>query len=1006
MPNKKNIQIRGARVNNLKNVTVEIPRNRLVVITGLSGSGKSSLAFDTLYAEGQRRYVESLSAYARQFLGKMSKPEVDDISGISPAIAIEQKSANRNPRSTVGTSTEIYEYIKLLFARAGHTFSPISGKEVTRDSVSNVADEVTALPNDTKIMIFAPLLIKENRTEVEQLQVLQQMGFSRLGKFSKKGFEEIISIDDLSVMSSEAKRSRDIPKKQGDSSTSLGMTDYKLLVDRLTIKQDDSDLYSRVFDSIQTAYHEGNGTCFVQIIDGNMLEFSNRFELDGMTFEKPNESFFSFNNPYGACTTCEGYGSVIGISEDLVVPNPTLSVYEDAIAIWRGEKMGEAKRHLIANAERLKFPIHKPYNQLTTEQKKLLWDGNKYFEGIHDLFKWIETQTHKIQYRVMLARYRGKTLCPDCRGTRLRKDAGYVKVGGKNIQELVLMPIDELQTFFNKLKLPKDEAVIAKRILQEINSRLQFLMDVGLNYLTLNRLSNSLSGGEAQRINLATSLGSALVGSMYILDEPSIGLHSRDTERLIHVLKQLRDLGNSVIVVEHDEEIIRAADEIIDIGPLAGVHGGQVVFQGKITDCKQNRHVERSRDIPKKQGDPSTSLGMTSLTCEYLQGIRSIDTPTFRRKWTDYIELKGACEHNLQNLTVKFPLGILTLVTGVSGSGKTTLVKQTLYPALKKIFGGYGDTHGKYHKILGDYHRIADVEMVDQNPIGRSSRSNPATYVKAFDDIRSLFANQPLAKSRNYKPGFFSFNVEGGRCETCQGEGQIKVEMQFMADVYLVCEECHGTRFKEEVLEVKYHDKNISEILDMTVDEALEFFRHEVQPSFLRKQESPCYGIAGQARNDDINAPRIPHQTVKSTTENNIVAKLKPLQDVGLGYLKLGQSSNSLSGGEAQRVKLAYFLTKGVTDKPTLFIFDEPTTGLHFHDIHKLKESFDALIDKGHTIIVIEHHLDLIKCADHVIDIGPEGGIHGGHIVFEGTPEQLVKCKTSITGKFLKEKLL
>ncbi|MCL2414877.1 MAG: excinuclease ABC subunit UvrA [Bacteroidales bacterium] len=978
MGDKKNITIRGARVNNLKNITVEIPRNKLVVITGLSGSGKSSLAFDTLYAEGQRRYVESLSAYARQFLGKMSKPEVDDISGISPAIAIEQKSANRNPRSTVGTSTEIYEYIKLLFARIGHTFSPISGKEVTRDSVSKATDEVTALPNDTKVMIFAPLLIKENRTESEQLQVLQQMGFSRLGKFGKKGFEEIVSIDDINNPTEvepppngrhcEGGTTEATHNDSGLLRLTARNDDQKLLIDRLTIKSNDPDLYSRVFDSIQTAYHEGNGICFVQIMGGKLLEFSNRFELDGITFEKPNENFFSFNNPYGACTTCEGYGSVIGISEDLVVPNPTLSVYENAVAIWRGEKMGEAKQHLIANAELLKFPIHKPYNKLTSEQRKLLWDGNKYFEGINDLFKWIETQTHKIQYRVMLARYRGKTLCPDCGGTRLRKDAGYVKVGEKNIQELVLMPIDELQTFFKKLKLPKDEAVIAKRILQEINSRLQFLMDVGLNYLTLNRLSNSLSGGEAQRINLATSLGSALVGSMYILDEPSIGLHSRDTERLIHVLKQLRDLGNSVIVVEHDEEIIRAADEIIDIGPLAGVHGGEVVFQGAVASTSSATGM-RSLSLSKRPHSVPESL-----TCEYLLGKREIPIPAFRRKWTDYIELKGACEHNLQNLTVKFPLGILTLVTGVSGSGKTTLVKQTLYPALKKIFGGYGDTHGKYDKILGDYHRISDVEMVDQNPIGRSSRSNPATYVKAFDDIRSLFAGQPLAKNRNYKPGFFSFNVEGGRCETCQGEGQIKVEMQFMADVYLTCEECHGRRFKEEVLEVKYQDKNISEILDMTVDESLEFFGSRVA-------------------------------STGSATEKNIVAKLQPLQDVGLGYLKLGQSSNSLSGGEAQRVKLAYFLTKGVTDKPTLFIFDEPTTGLHFHDIHKLKESFDALIDKGHTVIVIEHHLDLIKCADHVIDMGPEGGIHGGHIVFEGTPEQLAKCKISITGNFLKDKL-
>ncbi|GHV72511.1 UvrABC system protein A [Bacteroidia bacterium] len=962
-----NIKIQGARVNNLKNISVEIPRNKLVVITGLSGSGKSSLAFDTLYAEGQRRYVESLSAYARQFLGKINKPEVNQISGISPAIAIEQKTGNYNPRSTVGTSTEIYEYLKLLYARIGRTISPVSGKEVTRDSVSSTTDSIFALPEGTKIVIFAPFIVKEQRSTHEQLQVLQQMGFSRMGRRLEDDTIETVIIDDVA------------------NQTTIDTQRYLLLIDRLILKPNDPDLYSRIFESIQTAFHEGVGECLIQINGSELRPFSNRFELDGMVFEKPNENFFSFNNPYGACKTCEGYGSIIGISEDLVIPNPSLSVYEDAVAVWRGEKMSEGKMLLIKNAERLNFPIHKPYNQLTPEQKHLLWYGAEGIEGIYPLFKWIETQTYKIQYRVMLARYKGKTQCPDCQGSRLRHDTSYVKIVGKSILDLVMMPIDALQQFFNTLKLSDTESKIVHRILQEINSRLQFLMDVGLNYLTLNRLSSSLSGGEAQRINLATSLGSALVGSLYILDEPSIGLHSRDTARLIEALKHLRDLGNTVIIVEHDEEIIRAADEIIDIGPLAGIQGGTLVFQGNQADLKKagiaiRKRVTNDPRLSQKHFDTKVFLNEPfSLTAAYLDGTFNIPQSIAYRKWKHRITLKGACEHNLKNVDVQIPLGVMTVVTGVSGSGKTTLIRQTLYPALKRYYGGSDEQKGRFSELNGDLQSIANVELVDQNPIGRSSRSNPATYVKAYDDIRNLFANQPLAKTRNYKPGFFSFNTEGGRCETCQGEGEIKVKMQFMADVSLVCEECQGTRFKDEVLEIKYHDKNISDILNLSIEEVIEFFKSALA-------ESP--------------------KSTKSSLENAIIAKLQPLQDVGLGYLKLGQSSSSLSGGEAQRVKLAYFLTKSNVEKPTLFFFDEPTTGLHLHDILKLKQSFDALIDKGHTIVVIEHHPDLIKTADHIIDMGPDGGDQGGRIIFTGTPDQLALCKQSITGQFLQNKIV
>ena len=929
-PDPRNyIYIKGARVHNLKNMDVVIPKNKLTVITGLSGSGKSSLAFDTLYADGQRRYVESLSSYARQFLGRMSKPEVDYIKGIAPAIAIEQKVNTRNPRSTVGTSTEIYEYLKLLFARIGKTFSPVSGKQVKRQTVSDVTEFVLSLEKGTPALIYAPLQLKENRSIKEHLSVLLQQGFSRI-----KIRDEIIRIERAIKANPKSKK-------------------IFVVIDRIILNEKDQDSRSRIADSVETAFFEGNGICFVEfetLGKKSIEKFSNKFECDGITFEEPSVNLFSFNNPYGACKRCEGFGSIIGIDEDLVIPNRNLSVYEEAIACWKGEKMSEWKDQLIRNAYKFDFPVHKPVYELTEEQYRLLWTGNDYFYGLNDFFKFVEEQTYKIQYRVMLSRYRGKTVCPECRGTRLRKDANYVKIAEKSISDIVLLPVEKALDFFKSLKLNDFEKTVAKRLLTEIINRLQYLMDVGLGYLTLNRLSNSLSGGESQRINLATSLGSSLVGSLYILDEPSIGLHPRDTHRLIKVLKQLRDTGNTVIVVEHEEEIIKAADRIIDIGPGAGTHGGELVFQGTYDE------------IVKDNG---------SLTGKYLNGSLTINIPSRRRKIKDFIEISGARENNLKGITVKFPLKMLTVVTGVSGSGKTSLVRNILYPALKKMHGGYGQRTGKFDKISGDYNRISNVEMVDQNPIGRSSRSNPATYVKAYDDIRALFASRKLAKIRGYKPGIFSFNIEGGRCEECEGEGVVKIEMQFMADIYLTCEACGGKRFKNEVLDIKYKEKNISDILNMTVNEAIEFF-------------------SGKDT---------------GTTEARIVSKLKPLQDVGLGYLGLGQSSSTLSGGEAQRVKLAYFLSKGAADSPTLFIFDEPTTGLHFHDISKLLKALNALIEKGHSIVVIEHNPEIIKCADHIIDLGPEGGEKGGNIVFEGTPEELVKNDTSYTGMFLKGKI-
>ena len=929
---KKYILVKGAKVNNLKNISVAFTRNQFVVITGLSGSGKSSLAFDTLYADGQRRYVESLSSYARQFLGRMSKPEVDYIKGIAPAIAIEQKVNTRNPRSTVGTSTEIYEYIKLLFARIGKTFSPSSGELVTRHTVTDVVNSIMELRDGTLIMLYSPLNKKSDRSLKDDLTVVLQQGFSRvLYKNAILKIEEVL---------------HEIDK--------YGYEEMSILVDRFTVDQKDDDLPSRAADSAQTAFFEGNGTCILSSeLDGKIIhqEFSNRFELDGITFEEPSIHLFSFNNPFGACKTCEGFGSVIGIDEDLVVPDKSLSVYEDAVACWKGEKMSEYKHTLLTHAHKFNFPVHSPYYQLTQEQRKLLWKGNKYFDGIDAFFQMVESQTYKIQYRVMLSRYRGKTVCPDCLGTRLRKDANYVKINEKSITDLVLMPIEHAHNFFTNIELTGYEHKVADRLLVEIKNRLGYLCNVGLPYLTLNRLSNSLSGGESQRINIATSLGSSLVGSLYILDEPSIGLHPRDTHLLIKVLKGLRDIGNTVIVVEHDEEIIKAANQVIDIGPLAGSHGGELIFQGTYDEILEDDK---------------------SLTGLYLSGKKTISIPGSRRPWNDFIEIKGAREHNLKGIDVKFPLKVMTVVTGVSGSGKTTLVKRILYPALKKLFGGFGERSGRFDRLEGDYNLITAVELIDQNPIGRSSRSNPATYVKAFDDIRSLFAEQQLAKLRGYKPGFFSFNVEGGRCEECEGEGIVTVEMQFMADLHLTCDSCKGKRYKEEVLEVKFNEKNISNILDITIEQAIDFFNNT---------------------------------TEKNANAARIAAKLKPLADVGLGYLKLGQSSDTFSGGEAQRIKLASFLTKGSNDSPTLFIFDEPTTGLHIHDINRLLSAFNALLDKGHSLIVIEHNLDVIKTADWIIDLGPEGGEQGGYVLFEGVPEKLAKTKSSHTAHYLKTKL-
>ncbi|WP_340113897.1 excinuclease ABC subunit UvrA [Maribellus mangrovi] len=932
MPKSKSakyIEIQNARVHNLKNISLKIPRNKFIVVTGVSGSGKSSLAFDTLFAEGQRRYVESLSSYARQFLGRINKPEVDFINGIPPAIAIEQKVNTRNPRSTVGTSTEIYDYLKLLYARIGKTYSPVSGELVTQNTVSDVVDFISGHSDKTKLIIASPLHPKNGRSVLEEAELLMQQGFPRL-----ETNNEIVRIEDLLKNKDEA----------------LCQGDCNLIIDRLVV-QHDEDTLSRIADSVQTAFYEGDGECIIKVYTENGIEdkrFSNRFEADGFEFEVPSVHTFSFNNPVGACPSCEGYGKVIGIDEDLVIPNKSLSVYQDAIACWKGEKMSEWKRELIYSAEKFNFPIHKPYYELTEEQKFLLWTGNKYFKGLNRFFKHLEEGSYKIQYRVMLSRYRGKTICPECKGSRLKREAGYVKVAQKSLQELVLMPISELQTFFEKLELSEHDLDISRRILIEITNRLEFLCDVGLGYLTLNRLSSTLSGGESQRINLATSLGSSLVGSLYILDEPSIGLHSRDTERLIKVLRRLQKIGNTVLVVEHDEEIIRAADEVIDIGPLAGQHGGEVVFQGN------------HKQLAKKP---------ESLTTKYLTGVENIKIPKQRRKWTNSIELIGARENNLKNVSVKFPLNTMTVVTGVSGSGKSSLVSKILTPALTKIFGGYGEKTGRHDAVKGDYKLLQAVEFIDQNPIGKSSRSNPVTYLKAYDEIRKLYSQQQAAKIQGLKPSHFSFNVDGGRCDECQGEGTIKVEMQFLADVFLVCESCGGKRFKEDILEVRYHEKNIDDILNLTVNEAIELFSKGT-----------------------------------SSTEKKITKRLQPLQDVGLGYIKLGQSSSTLSGGESQRVKLASFLAKE-KDAPTLFIFDEPTTGLHFHDIRKLLDSFNALISRGHSILIIEHNMEIIKCADWIIDLGPDGGDKGGDLVFAGLPEDLLKTKASYTGKALAEKL-
>lgn len=918
---KKNIIIKGAQVHNLKNVDVAIPRNKLVVITGLSGSGKSSLAFDTLYAEGQRRYVESLSSYARQFLGRLDKPKVEYIKGIAPAIAIEQKVNTTNARSTVGTSTEIYDYLKLLFARIGRTFSPISGQEVKKNTVTDVVSDVKSFEIDSKWLLLAPIHLEEGRKLEDKLKVLLQQGFARILVDN-----EMVRLDDLPA--------------------SLANKELFLIIDRIVVK-DEEEFYNRLADAVQTAFFEGKGICFLKELNSDKkYSYSNNFELDGITFLEPNVHLFSFNNPYGACPVCEGYGNIIGIDAELVVPNTTLSIFENAIFPWRGDSMSWFRDELVNNAYKFDFPIHKPYFQLSEKQKELIWTGNEYFQGLNDFFKELEEKNYKIQNRVMLSRYRGKTKCYSCKGKRLRIEASYVKINSKTVSDLVDLPIKHLVTFFENIDLDVYEKQIAKRLLVEINNRLSFLTEVGLDYLTLNRNSSTLSGGESQRINLATSLGSSLVGSMYILDEPSIGLHPKDTERLIKVLLSLRDLGNTVIVVEHDEDIMKAADMIIDIGPEAGTLGGNLVAQGTFDEI----------------------LKSTSLTAQYLNGALEISVPKKRRPFKNFIEIKGARENNLQNIDVTFPLDVLTVITGVSGSGKSTLVKKILFPAMQKKLENAGEKAGQFTEMTGSFSQIKHIEYVDQNPIGRSSRSNPVTYIKAYDDIRELYAKEKLSKIRGYQAKHFSFNVDGGRCETCKGEGSINVEMVFMADVQLPCETCNGKRFKKEVLEINFEGKNIHDILTMTIDDSIQFF--------------------------------------KDTKQNKITQKLQPLQDVGLGYVQLGQSSSTLSGGEAQRIKLASFLVKGATKDKALFVFDEPTTGLHFHDIKKLLASFDALIEKGHSILVIEHNLDLIKCADWIIDLGPEGGENGGKLLAVGTPEQIVKIKQSVTGKYLKEKLL
>jgi excinuclease ABC subunit A len=924
------IIIKGARVHNLKGVDVAIPRNKLVVITGLSGSGKSSLAFDTLFAEGQRMYVESLNSYARQFLGRMEKPAVDYIRGVSPAIAIEQKVNTKNPRSTVGTTTEIYDYLKLLFARIGKTYSPVSGKEVKKDSISTIVDWIGTYP-DKKVLILAPLVAHPDRSILDECQLLIQKGYTRL-KFK----EEIIDLEELVEDADTLKR---LQTKPGEIS---------ILIDRLISKPDDEETIFRLGDSVQTAYFEGEGVCWIEVEGQKRIQFSNKFELDGQVFEEPSLNLFSFNNPYGACKNCEGYGKVLGLDPDLVIPDQNLSVYEGAIAPWRSERMSEWLHPLLRNGIHFDFPIHRPYKDLSTKEQQLLWKGNKYFGGLNQFFDHLEKETYKIQYRVLLSRYRGKTTCPECQGSRLRGDAAYVKILDTSIIDLVLWPISKTKKFFDSLKLSETDQKIAKRILIEITNRLDYMDRVGLGYLTLNRLTSTLSGGEFQRIKLATSLGSALVGSMYILDEPSIGLHPRDTERLISVLELLKSMGNTVIVVEHEEDIMRAADQIIDIGPEAGRHGGNLIFQGNLAEALKDDKTD-------------------SHTLRFLRGADKIEIPSYRRKPLAFIEIKGANENNLKNLDVKIPLGILSVVTGVSGSGKSTLIRKILYPAVLRHLQLGTEETGRFRELGGSLNKIAGVEMVDQQPIGKSSRSNPITYIKAYDAIRLLFSELPLAKTRGYKPAHFSFNVEGGRCETCQGEGEITIEMQFMADIKLTCESCNGQRFKQEVLDIKFQDKNIADILDLTVEESIPFFQ----------EKSP-----------------------------KIAEKIDPLFQVGLGYIKLGQSSSSLSGGEAQRVKLASFLGKGNSNKgKTLFIFDEPTTGLHFHDIKKLLKAMNDLVEQGDTVIIIEHNMEVVKCADHIIDLGPEGGELGGFISYEGTPEDMISLKKNPTAHYLKEKL-
>ena len=927
---EKKIQLKGVRVNNLKNIDLELPLGKLIVMTGVSGSGKSSLAFDTLYAEGQRRYVEGLSAYARQFLGRMSKPECDYIKGIPPAIAIEQKVNTRNSRSTVGTATEIYDYLRMLFARIGHTFSPISGAEVRKHGIEDIVRTALSYPEGTRIAVLADIPKVENRTFPQQLEIYAKEGFSRLEKDG-----QFFNITDILA---------EKPRKNNG---------YRLLVDRLAVA-DNKDEISRLTDSVETAWFEGNNQALLKVwCDDGIREhnFSRQFTADGMEFREPSDLMFNFNNPYGACPVCEGFGNVLGISEDLVIPNKTLSVYQNAVRCWNGDKMSEWKKKLIHIAPKFNFPIHTPYHELTDEQRDFLWNGNDQWEGINGFFRWIDTMQEKMQYRVLKARYRGKTRCPECHGSRLRKDVEYVRIGGRSITELVRMPITELKPFFQDLELSDADAKIGERLLVEINQRLQFLLDVGLGYLTLDRLSNTLSGGESQRINLAASLGSSLVGSLYILDEPSIGLHSRDTEKLIKVLRNLQKIGNTVIVVEHDEDIMMAADEIVDIGPDAGRNGGEIVFHGPLAEALGKKHKGKS------------------YTLDYLNGARSIEVPERRRPWKQSILVEGAAENNLKNIDVRFPLNVMTVVTGVSGSGKSTLVREILFKGLQRMLGETGDAPGTHKAISGDLSRVRAIEFVDQNPIGTSSRSNPATYLKAYDEIRKLFAEQQLSKQMGFTPAFFSFNTDGGRCEECQGEGTITIPMQFMADIKVTCESCHGKRFKPEILEVEYRGKNIYEFLDMTVNQAIKFLSENA-----------------------------------GTDERRIIRRLQPLQDVGLGYIKLGQSSSSLSGGENQRVKLAWYLAQE-NQSGTMFIFDEPTTGLHFNDISVLMKSLNRLVDKGNTVVIIEHNMDVIKSADWIIDIGPDGGEAGGNIVGQGTPEQIAEIPESYTGQYLKQKL-